>query len=133
MCYTHHVVLLLHYHITWCPLVPTAALPHHVVSLCPYCCRYFQCPPRHGLFAPLPKVEKLADSGPPTDEGMLGEGRGGREVREEGEGEGERRVSMRFGTQPVPVQDFIVGIVDPSSIWSSIPSVPVDVPYKGVL
>ena len=51
----------------------------------------------------------------------------------EGEGEGERRVSMRFGTHPVPVQDFIVGIVEPSSIWSSIPSVPVDVPYKGVL
>jgi hypothetical protein len=29
--------------------------------------RYFQCPPKHGLFAPLPKVEKLADSGAPAD------------------------------------------------------------------
>ena len=29
-------------------------------------CRYFQCEPKHGLFAPLPKIEKLAcaaDSG----------------------------------------------------------------------
>ena len=25
-------------------------------------CRYFQCAPRHGLFAPLPKVEKLASA-----------------------------------------------------------------------
>ena len=28
-----------------------------------YVCRYFQCPPKHGLFAPLPKVEKLATAG----------------------------------------------------------------------
>ena len=33
-------------------------------------CRYFQCPPKHGLFAPLPKVEKLADSGLPPEEGV---------------------------------------------------------------
>ena len=42
--------------------------------------RYFQCPPRHGLFAPLPKVEKLADSGPPPEDGMSierGRGMGG--------------------------------------------------------
>ncbi len=25
--------------------------------------RYFQCEPKHGLFAPLPKVEKLATAG----------------------------------------------------------------------
>ena len=27
-------------------------------------CRYFQCPPQHGLFAPLPRVEKAAGEAP---------------------------------------------------------------------
>ena len=30
-------------------------------------CRYFQCEPKYGLFAPLPKVEKLASA---ADEGQ---------------------------------------------------------------
>ena len=27
-------------------------------------CRYFQCPPQHGLFAPLPRVEKIPGQPP---------------------------------------------------------------------
>ena len=34
---------------------------HHVSK---FTCRYFQCPPQHGLFAPLPRVEKVAGEAP---------------------------------------------------------------------
>ena len=66
------------------------------VAMC--LCRYFQCPPKHGLFAPLPKVEKLADSGPPPDEGESSgkEGGGGRGRVGDGAGS-EGREGLRGG------------------------------------
>ena len=37
---------------------------HFTTTVTMFCySRYFQCEPKHGLFAPLPKVEKLATAG----------------------------------------------------------------------
>lgn len=36
------------------------------MSVTLYCCRYFQCEPKYGLFAPAHKIKKIADGHPPV-------------------------------------------------------------------
>ena len=67
---------------------------------CHVMCRYFQCPPRHGLFAPLPKVEKQASAGSPANEGIYQrEGEREREGGGGGEGGGRRERERERGRE----------------------------------